>query len=196
MVARSRRSYHHRHRESMYQEASAPPPSPLLLLLRSARPPLLSKEADFILTSDLDHPHLVDDHRERAVPAARRAGGAFRVFAGGHLQGHDLLTAHHRHRLVQDLLERIRLCLRTRHRHGLAHPALAGARVSAPEAVARRGAKRVRPLLMASGCYVSFRFRSVSQALQDALELMPGVDRAFVHVDHEVSHAPEHRKNK
>ena len=38
--------------------------------------------------------------------------------------------------------------------------------------------------------------RSISQALQDALELMPGIDRAFVHVDHEVSHAPEHRKHK
>ncbi|KAL7410780.1 hypothetical protein BDY24DRAFT_343675 [Mrakia frigida] len=36
----------------------------------------------------------------------------------------------------------------------------------------------------------------ISQALQDALELMPGIDRAFVHVDHEVTHAPEHRKTR
>ncbi|GAA5822040.1 hypothetical protein JCM5353_006209 [Sporobolomyces roseus] len=34
----------------------------------------------------------------------------------------------------------------------------------------------------------------VSQALQDKLEEMPQVDRAFVHVDHETSHSPEHRK--
>jgi len=30
--------------------------------------------------------------------------------------------------------------------------------------------------------------------LADKLEEMPGVGRAFVHVDHEVSHRPEHRK--
>ncbi|GAA5883662.1 hypothetical protein JCM16303_004752 [Sporobolomyces ruberrimus] len=34
----------------------------------------------------------------------------------------------------------------------------------------------------------------VSQALQDKLEELPSVDRAFVHVDHETSHSPEHRK--
>lgn len=34
----------------------------------------------------------------------------------------------------------------------------------------------------------------LSQALQDKLEEMPNVGRAFVHVDHEVSHKPEHRK--
>ncbi|TNY18740.1 hypothetical protein DMC30DRAFT_335861, partial [Rhodotorula diobovata] len=34
----------------------------------------------------------------------------------------------------------------------------------------------------------------VSQALQDKLEELPQVDRAFVHVDHETSHKPEHRK--
>ncbi|GAA5989292.1 hypothetical protein JCM5350_003433 [Sporobolomyces pararoseus] len=34
----------------------------------------------------------------------------------------------------------------------------------------------------------------VSQALQDKLEELPQVDRAFVHVDHETSHSPEHRK--
>ncbi|GAA5884236.1 hypothetical protein JCM6882_002190 [Rhodosporidiobolus microsporus] len=36
----------------------------------------------------------------------------------------------------------------------------------------------------------------VSQALQDKLEELPQVDRAYVHVDHEVSHKPEHRKLK
>ncbi|KPV72986.1 uncharacterized protein RHOBADRAFT_55233 [Rhodotorula graminis WP1] len=36
----------------------------------------------------------------------------------------------------------------------------------------------------------------VSQALQDKLEELPQVDRAFVHVDHETSHKPEHRKTK
>ncbi|GAA5877355.1 hypothetical protein JCM5296_002224 [Sporobolomyces johnsonii] len=36
----------------------------------------------------------------------------------------------------------------------------------------------------------------VSQALQDKLEELPQVDRAFVHVDHETSHKPEHRKMK
>ncbi|GAA6011076.1 hypothetical protein JCM10207_005487 [Rhodosporidiobolus poonsookiae] len=36
----------------------------------------------------------------------------------------------------------------------------------------------------------------VSQALQDKLEELPQVGRAFVHVDHETSHAPEHRKKK
>ncbi|GAA5837742.1 hypothetical protein JCM11251_002311 [Rhodosporidiobolus azoricus] len=36
----------------------------------------------------------------------------------------------------------------------------------------------------------------VSQALQDKLEELPQVDRAYVHVDHEVSHKPEHRKTK
>lgn len=34
----------------------------------------------------------------------------------------------------------------------------------------------------------------VSQDLQDKLEALPDVERAYVHVDHEVSHAPEHRK--
>lgn len=30
----------------------------------------------------------------------------------------------------------------------------------------------------------------VSQDLQDQLETLPNVERAFVHVDHEVSHQP------
>lgn len=38
------------------------------------------------------------------------------------------------------------------------------------------------------------RSHDISQALQDKLEELPRVERAFVHVDHEVSHAPEHRK--
>jgi len=36
----------------------------------------------------------------------------------------------------------------------------------------------------------------LSQALQDQLEALPGVARVFVHVDHEVDHAPEHRKER
>lgn len=34
----------------------------------------------------------------------------------------------------------------------------------------------------------------VAQSLQDKLEGLPHVDRSFVHVDYETSHAPEHRK--
>ncbi|KIM31755.1 hypothetical protein M408DRAFT_327197 [Serendipita vermifera MAFF 305830] len=34
----------------------------------------------------------------------------------------------------------------------------------------------------------------LSQQLQDKLELLPGVARAFVHVDHETTHKPEHRR--
>ncbi|KAH9831261.1 cation efflux family-domain-containing protein [Rhodofomes roseus] len=35
----------------------------------------------------------------------------------------------------------------------------------------------------------------ISQQLQDKIEVLPNVERAFVHVDHETTHAPEHRKN-
>ncbi|RDB29469.1 Metal tolerance protein 3 [Hypsizygus marmoreus] len=34
----------------------------------------------------------------------------------------------------------------------------------------------------------------LSQQLQDKIEVLPNVERAFVHVDHETSHIPEHRK--
>lgn len=34
----------------------------------------------------------------------------------------------------------------------------------------------------------------VSQDLQDRLETLPMIERAFIHVDHEVDHQPEHRK--
>ncbi|KAG0328656.1 hypothetical protein BGZ99_004926 [Dissophora globulifera] len=34
----------------------------------------------------------------------------------------------------------------------------------------------------------------ISESLQVKLESLPNVERAFVHVDHETSHAPEHRK--
>jgi len=34
----------------------------------------------------------------------------------------------------------------------------------------------------------------LSQQLQDKIEVLPGVERAFVHVDHETTHTPEHRK--
>ncbi|KAL1673296.1 cation efflux family-domain-containing protein [Schizophyllum commune] len=36
----------------------------------------------------------------------------------------------------------------------------------------------------------------VSQVLQDKLETLPGVERAYVHVDYESTHTPEHRKEK
>ncbi|KAK7022029.1 hypothetical protein VNI00_017062 [Paramarasmius palmivorus] len=39
-----------------------------------------------------------------------------------------------------------------------------------------------------------WKTHDVSQDLQDQLESLPMVERAFVHVDHEVSHKPEHRK--
>ncbi|KIJ07922.1 hypothetical protein PAXINDRAFT_173201 [Paxillus involutus ATCC 200175] len=39
-----------------------------------------------------------------------------------------------------------------------------------------------------------WKAHDVSQQLQDKLEELPNVERAFVHVDHETTHAPEHRK--
>ncbi|KAE9394080.1 CDF-like metal transporter [Gymnopus androsaceus JB14] len=39
-----------------------------------------------------------------------------------------------------------------------------------------------------------WKAHDVSQALQDRIEALPNVERAFVHVDHEATHAPEHRK--
>ncbi|KAJ7505488.1 CDF manganese transporter [Mycena galericulata] len=36
----------------------------------------------------------------------------------------------------------------------------------------------------------------LSQALQDKIEQLPNVGRAYVHVDHEISHKPEHRKTQ
>ena len=35
-----------------------------------------------------------------------------------------------------------------------------------------------------------WKAHDVSQQLQDKLELLPDVERAFVHVDHETSHVP------
>lgn len=34
----------------------------------------------------------------------------------------------------------------------------------------------------------------VSQELQDKLELLPGVERCYIHCDFETDHKPEHRK--
>ncbi|KAJ8457448.1 hypothetical protein ONZ45_g18307 [Pleurotus djamor] len=34
----------------------------------------------------------------------------------------------------------------------------------------------------------------LAQQLQDKIEILPNVERAFVHIDHETTHAPEHRK--
>jgi divalent metal cation (Fe/Co/Zn/Cd) transporter len=36
----------------------------------------------------------------------------------------------------------------------------------------------------------------VSQDLQDKLELLPMVERAYIHVDVDVHHAPEHNSKK
>jgi divalent metal cation (Fe/Co/Zn/Cd) transporter len=36
----------------------------------------------------------------------------------------------------------------------------------------------------------------IGESLQDKFELLPEVDRAFVHLDYETTHKPEHRKNK
>ncbi|ORY33456.1 hypothetical protein BCR39DRAFT_520196 [Naematelia encephala] len=39
-----------------------------------------------------------------------------------------------------------------------------------------------------------WKAHDIAQDLQDQIEALPDVDRCFVHVDHEVSHKPEHRK--
>lgn len=39
-----------------------------------------------------------------------------------------------------------------------------------------------------------WKAHDVSQQLQDKIEVLPNVGRAFVHVDHETTHIPEHRK--
>ncbi|EPQ60166.1 CDF-like metal transporter [Gloeophyllum trabeum ATCC 11539] len=39
-----------------------------------------------------------------------------------------------------------------------------------------------------------WKAHDISQQLQDKIEVLPGVERAFVHVDHETTHTPEHRK--
>ncbi|KAF8665411.1 hypothetical protein AX16_000430 [Volvariella volvacea WC 439] len=39
-----------------------------------------------------------------------------------------------------------------------------------------------------------WRAHDISQQLQDKIEVLPNVERAFVHVDHETTHMPEHRK--
>ncbi|THU85443.1 CDF-like metal transporter [Dendrothele bispora CBS 962.96] len=39
------------------------------------------------------------------------------------------------------------------------------------------------------------RAHDLSQRLQDEIEVLPNVERAFVHVDHEATHLPEHRKS-
>jgi len=46
-----------------------------------------------------------------------------------------------------------------------------------------------------SGDTPLWKAHDVAQTLQDKIEVLPGVDRAFVHVDHETTHRPEHRKN-
>ncbi|KAG6889343.1 hypothetical protein C0995_001751 [Termitomyces sp. Mi166 len=39
-----------------------------------------------------------------------------------------------------------------------------------------------------------WKAHDLCQQLQDKIEALPNVDRAFVHVDHEATHIPEHRK--
>ncbi|KAF8899272.1 CDF-like metal transporter [Infundibulicybe gibba] len=39
-----------------------------------------------------------------------------------------------------------------------------------------------------------WKAHDLSQKLQDKIEVLPNVERAFVHVDHETTHVPEHRK--
>lgn len=39
-----------------------------------------------------------------------------------------------------------------------------------------------------------WKAHDLSQQLQDKMEVLPNVERAFVHVDHETTHTPEHRK--
>jgi len=39
-----------------------------------------------------------------------------------------------------------------------------------------------------------WKAHDISQQLQDRIEVLPNVERAFVHVDHETTHTPEHRK--
>ncbi|KAI0249528.1 CDF-like metal transporter [Lactifluus subvellereus] len=39
-----------------------------------------------------------------------------------------------------------------------------------------------------------WKAHDISQKLQDKIEVLPNVGRAFVHVDHETTHTPEHRK--
>jgi len=39
-----------------------------------------------------------------------------------------------------------------------------------------------------------WKAHDLSQQLQDKIEVLPNVGRAFVHVDHESTHTPEHRK--
>jgi len=39
-----------------------------------------------------------------------------------------------------------------------------------------------------------WKAHDIAQQLQDKIELLPNVERAFVHVDHETLHRPEHRK--
>lgn len=35
-----------------------------------------------------------------------------------------------------------------------------------------------------------WKAHDIAQILQDKIEVLPGVDRAFVHVDHETTHTP------
>ncbi|KAF9032155.1 CDF-like metal transporter [Hymenopellis radicata] len=48
--------------------------------------------------------------------------------------------------------------------------------------------------IVMDGATPLWKAHDISQALQDKLEVLPNVERVFVHVDHETTHLPEHRK--
>ncbi|KAF5324098.1 hypothetical protein D9619_011202 [Psilocybe cf. subviscida] len=50
--------------------------------------------------------------------------------------------------------------------------------------------------IVMDGASTLYTAHDLSQSLQDKLESLPGVERAFVHVDYETDHTPEHRKRK
>jgi cation diffusion facilitator family transporter len=50
--------------------------------------------------------------------------------------------------------------------------------------------------IVMDGSSTLYSAHDLSQSLQDKLEALPGVERAFVHVDYETDHTPEHRKRK
>ncbi|KAF5324350.1 hypothetical protein D9619_011203 [Psilocybe cf. subviscida] len=50
--------------------------------------------------------------------------------------------------------------------------------------------------IVMDGASTLYATHDLSQSLQDKLETLPGVERAFVHVDYETDHTPEHRKRK
>ncbi|KAH9176875.1 CDF-like metal transporter [Lactarius sanguifluus] len=56
----------------------------------------------------------------------------------------------------------------------------------------------IKPALESTSLWMQttplWKAHDISQQLQDKIEILPNVGRAFVHVDHETTHTPEHRK--